>query len=341
MTIQIAQPKRNQATLRIGGIDMETRLTLAPMAGQTNHPFRRLVRELGGCGLVCSELISSNAMQYHGSRERTLGMFDWRPEERPFAVQLFGHDPVHMAEAARAVEDSGADIIDINMGCWVPKVAKKGSGAALLKDVCTAQAVVAAVVAAVDVPVTVKVRSGFEQGETTAIDFARAAEDVGAAAIAVHARYASQGFSGEADWSVIRQVKETVREIPVIGNGDVFCAADATRMLAETGCDGVMVGRAAMGKPWIFRQMWHEMTTGEVLPEPSRAERAALALRQAALTVATTNLPVPVAVRELRGQLSKYALDAPGERYIRNKLVRVETMDDVRATLEPIMGADS
>jgi len=328
------------APLHIGEVTVNIPLTLAPMAGHTNHAFRRLVREQGGCGLVCTELISSNALQYHGSRQRTLSMFDWTIDEKPFAVQLFGNDRAHMAEAARLVEDSGADLIDINMGCWVPKVAKKGGGAALLKDVDEAAAVVRAVVEAVGVPVTVKVRSGFEEGETTAIVFAAAAEQAGARAIAVHARYASQGFGGEADWSVIREVKQTVRDMPVIGNGDVYTGADARRMIDETGCDAVMIGRAALGAPWIFRQVEHELRTGEPLPEPSRAERAAVALRHAQLTLATTHLPDHVAVRELRGQLSKYGLDHPGERFIRNKLVRVETPDDVRRILDPIAAGE-
>lgn len=324
------------APLRIAHLSLDPPLTLAPMAGHTNHAFRQLVRELGGCGLVCTELISSNALQYKGSREKTLGLFDWSADETPFAVQLFGNDPAHMAEAAKIVVDNGATLIDINMGCWVPKVAKKGGGAALLRDVCSAQAVVAAVVNAVDVPVTVKVRSGFEEGETTAIRFARAAEQVGAAAIAVHARYASQGFGGTADWSIIREVKATVETMPVIGNGDVFNADDARRMFAETGCDAVMIGRAALGQPWVFRQIAHTLATGERPPTPSRAERAAIALRHAHLTLATTALPERVAVRELRGQLSKYDLDAPGERHVRNRLVRVETLADVVGILEPL-----
>ncbi len=323
--------------LYVRDVQIDIPLTLAPMAGHTNHAFRRLVREIGGCGLVCTELISSNAMQYHGSRQRTLDRFDWTPDETPFAVQLFGHDPDHMAAAAQVVEDSGADLIDINMGCWVPKVAKKGGGAALLKDVDSAQAVVAAVVDAVSVPVTVKVRSGFEDGETTAIRFAQAAESVGAAAIAVHARYASQGFSGQADWSVIRQVKQVVDDIPVIGNGDVFSAADARAMFEQTGCDAVMIGRAALGKPWLFRAIEYELRTGEPLAPPSRAERAAYALRHADLTLATTTLPEAVAVRELRGQLSKYDLDRPGERFIRNRLVRVQTRAEVEAILRPLI----
>jgi nifR3 family TIM-barrel protein len=184
-------------------------------------------------------------------------MFDWTPEEKPFAVQLFGHDPQEVAEAARIVVDRGAQYIDINMGCWVPKVAKKGGGAALLRDVCTATAVVEATVKAVNVPVTVKVRSGFEDGVVTAIPFAKAAEEVGARAIAVHARFARQGFNGDADWDIIRQVKETVSSIPVIGNGDVMTPQDAKRMIDLTGCDGVMIGRGALGRPWIFRHVAH------------------------------------------------------------------------------------
>ena len=324
------------APLNIAHLTLDPPLTLAPMAGHTNHAFRRLVRELGGCGLVCTELISSNALQFKGSREKTLSAFDWSVDETPFAVQLFGNDAENMAEAAKIVVDNGATLIDINMGCWVPKIAKKGGGAALLRDVDTAQGVVAAVVNAVDVPVTVKVRSGFEDGEITAVSFAQAAEQVGAAAIAVHARYASQGFGGTADWSVIRDVKDAVNHIPVIGNGDVFNADDARRIFKETGCDAVMIGRASLGQPWIFRQIWHELTTGTPQPTPSRAERAQIALRHAQLTLETTNLPPHVAVRELRGQISKYALDVPGEKHIRNQLVRVETMDDVERILHPI-----
>src|SRR5258706_9196345 len=246
---------------KIGDITIDPPLTLAPMAGQTNHPFRLLCREMGDCGLVCTELISSQAMHYKSSR--TFDMFDWSDAELPFAVQLYGSDPAIMAEAARIVVDHGADIVDINMGCWVPKVAKTGGGAALLRDVCTATRVVEAVVNAVSVPVTVKVRSGWDPEHLTAVEFARAAEKAGVQAIAVHARTASQGFTGKADWDIIRQVKEAVHEMPVIGNGDVETADDAIRMLTETGCDGVMIGRAALGNPWVFRQMAHTIRTGE------------------------------------------------------------------------------
>ncbi len=334
------QPTPPQVALRplaIGGVPIAVPLTLAPMAGHTNAAFRTLARQLGGVGLVCTELISSNAMQYNGSRQKTLGMFDWTPDECPVAVQLFGNDPAHMAEAARIVEDHGADIIDINMGCWVPKVAKKGGGAALLRDVETAQAVVAAVVDAVAVPVTVKVRSGWNADEMTAVEFAVAAKAVGVQAVAVHARYAEQGFGGEADWSVIRWVKDAVGDVPVIGNGDVFCADDARRMLHETGCDAVMIGRASLGAPWVFSEMEHELRTGVPLPSPTRAQQAAIALRHAYLTLEKTVLPPHIAVRELRGQLGKYRLDAPGEKTVRNRLVRAETLADIEAVLEPII----
>ena len=323
--------------LTIANLTIDPPLTLAPMAGQTNHAFRTLCREIGGCGLVCTELISSTAMQYKGSRRRTLQKFDWSPDESPFAVQLFGSDPYEMAEAAQVVADHGADIVDINMGCWVPKVAKKGGGAALLKDVCTATAVVEAVVKAVDVPVTVKIRSGWEPDNPTAVPFAQAAEQAGVRAIAVHARFAEQGFSGKADWSVIREVKEAVTNIPVLGNGDIFTAADARRMFVETGCDGVMIGRAALGNPWIFQRIAHKLATGTPLPEPSIAEKARTAYRQAELTLSTTRLEPIVAIRELRGQLIKCIVDMPDATTVRERIVQAESLADIEAALAPLL----
>jgi tRNA-dihydrouridine synthase B len=326
--------------IHIGHIKIDPPLSLAPMAGHTNHAFRTLVRDLGGCGLVCTELISSNIMKNSGVK-RTLHMFDWTPDERPFAVQLFGNDPAAMAMAAQVVVDYGADIVDINMGCWVPKVAGKGGGAALLKDVCTATAVVEAVVKAVDVPVTVKVRSGWEAGDNTAVPFAKAAEQAGVKAIAVHGRYAKQGFQGDADWDVIRQVKEIV-SIPVFGNGDVKNAQDAARMLRLTGCDGLMIGRAALSQPWIFAHIAHELATGEPLPELTRGERAAIALEHARRTVAeATRVPEHVAVMELRGQLSKYDLDEPGSVRVRNEVVRATSLADIEMILVRLIKAEA
>lgn len=325
------------APITIGGIRIDPPLFLAPMAGQTNHAFRVLCREMGSCGLVCTELLSSHAMHFKTNLDRTLKMFDWTTDEFPFAVQLFGSDPEMMADAARMVVDHGATIVDINMGCWVPKVVKRGGGAALLRDVCTATAVVEAVVKAVNVPVTVKVRSGFENGVVTAVPFARAAEECGAQMIAVHARFASQGFSGEPDWNVIGEVKSVVKHMPVIGNGDVYTAADARKMLETTGCDGVMIGRGALGNPWIFSQIEHEIRTGEPLPKPSHKERARICLRHAQLTLETTKFAPHVAIRELRGQLVKYIDGMPGAARIRERLVRVESLADIEAVLEPLM----
>ncbi|MBZ0274684.1 MAG: tRNA-dihydrouridine synthase, partial [Anaerolineae bacterium] len=221
--------------LQIRDITIDTPLTLAPMAGHTNHAFRTLCRDQGGCGLVCTEVLSSNSIKHSGVKH-SLKVFDWTPDEQPIAVQLFGSDPQTMAETAQVVVDYGAQIVDINMGCWVPKITSKGGGAALLRDVATATRVVEAVVKAVSVPVTVKVRSGWTPEEATAIPFARAAEQVGVQAIAVHARFANQGHRGEADWDIIRQIKETVTTIPIIGNGDVVDAHSAARMFALTGC---------------------------------------------------------------------------------------------------------
>jgi tRNA-dihydrouridine synthase B len=316
---------------RIGGLTVETPFTLAPMAGQTNYAFRTICRELGGCGLVCTELLSSQAIHYKNPNSRK--MFDWAQGESPFAVQLFGSDLEMMANAARVVEDAGADIVDINMGCWVPKVVKTGAGAALLRDVCTAATVVETVVRAVKIPVTVKVRSGWDAQCITAVDFARAAENAGVQAIAVHARTAEQGFSGLPDWDIIRQVKDAVR-IPVIGNGDVCDAADAARMLTETGCDGVMIGRATLGNPWVFREIDHELRTGEKLSAPTMDERKAVMLRHARLSVEHSGFGERTAVMELRGQITKYHLGIPHAAQMRNRLVRAETLADVEAIIE-------
>ncbi len=329
----------------IGDIEIKTPLTLAPMDGMTNYAFRRLARVHSGedCGLVCTELLSSVILTSKHHR-RARFKFDWQPDvEFPFAVQIFGNDPAMMADAAQILVEAGAPIIDINMGCWVPKVAKKGGGAGLLRDVCNATAVVEAVVQAVDVPVTVKVRAGYELGEPTAISFARAAEDVGVKLIAVHWRYAKQGFRPiPPDWSIIRRVKESVRSIPVLGNGDVHTANDALKMLSETGCDGVMIGRAAAGHPWLFKEIAHKLRTGEALATPSMAVRAQAALDHARVMVETSDYDnETVSILELRGRLHQYFDEfvAHDERIaqLRHALVRVNTLADIQDLLLPII----
>jgi tRNA-dihydrouridine synthase B len=338
--IMFAPTQTTLKTFSVGDIEIPSPITLAPMAGHTNRAFRKLVRELGDCGLVCTEVLSSTLLNNKGTRQKSLEKFPWDSvEEYPMAVQLFGSEPAQVAQAAKIVVDNGAKIVDINMGCWVPKIANKGGGAALLQDVCTARAVVEAVVKAVDVPVTVKVRSGYEDGVVTAIPFAKAAEECGVKAIAVHARFAGQGHQGYVDWEVIRDVKATVSTMPVIGNGDILTPEDAEQMLMRTGCDGVMVGRGALGKPWIFRQMAHYLHTGEHLPEPARADRAQIALRYAELNLRYSIAPEYATVLQMRKQISKYQLDETGSVEIRNQLVRVESMADIENILKPIIAA--
>ncbi|MFM7320807.1 MAG: tRNA dihydrouridine synthase DusB [Armatimonadota bacterium] len=318
--------------MRIGPFDIHPPVVLAPMAGITSHPFRLICKRHGRVGLVVTELISSMAIHYRNAK--TFGMFDWSDEERPAFCQLFGAEPSVMAEAARVVVDQGADGVDINMGCWVPKVAKTGAGAALLKDLCQAEAVVSAVINAVpEVPVTVKVRSGWQQGDLTAVRFARAAADLGARAIAVHARFASQGFTGSADWSVIAAVKDAVGDrIPVIGNGDVATPRDARRMIDQTGCDAVMIGRAAMGDPWLLERIGLFLETGVQAPLPTVRQRIAVAREHARLQVEGQG--EAAACRELRGVLGHYFRGIPGAVRTRSALVATTTLAEIEGVLD-------
>lgn len=318
----------------IGTIPINPALTLAPMSQVSTSAFRLICKEIGGLGLVCTELLSSHAIQYRNQRTKDLlnCIMEWSAGERPLAVQLFGNDPQIMAEAAQIVQDMGAEMVDINMGCWVPKVAGKGAGAALLRDVNTATAVVKAIVGAVTIPVTVKVRAGFEMGVVTAVDFARAAEDCGVKMIAVHGRFAAQGFKGQADWDVIRRVKETVT-IPVLGNGDVNTPEDAERMLRETGVDGVMIGRAAMGNPWIFSQILHYLNTGQHLPHPTEEQRILTAIRHAHLSVETSPFDETKVCLQLRSQLQPYLHGMKARKWAFAELVRVTNLQQIEAIL--------
>jgi nifR3 family TIM-barrel protein len=237
--------------MKIGAVQTDNFTALAPLAGISNLPLRLLAKR-AGCGLVYSEMISSNGLVYGSGK--TVQLLDSTPEEKPLSVQLFGSNPAIMADAARIVQASGADIVDINFGCSVKKILKSNSGSALMKDPALAGRILDSVRKAVTIPLTIKIRSGWEPSGRQAMEIARLAEDCGVDAIAVHPRTATQGFRGTADWSIIAAVKKGLA-IPVIGNGDVTTPDDALRMLTETGCDGVMVGRAAIGNPMIFDQM--------------------------------------------------------------------------------------
>lgn len=317
--------------IQIGNITLDSNLILAPMAGHTNVALRRLIRKFGNCGLVYTELLSS----YILDRNRT-EKFDWHSTESPISVQLFGNDPQIMRNAAKIVVDNGADIVDINMGCWVPKITKQGGGAALLRDLDLAKQIISCVAESVDVPVTVKIRSGFEDGIVTAPSFAKGAEEAGAKMVAVHSRFVGQAHSGQADWAVINEVKDAVR-IPVIGNGDVRSVLDAERMSAETGCDGIMIGRAMLEAPWMIQHISHYFETGTILETPSRIERAKYALELADLSLKFVPKPERQIILELRGQLSKFKLDKPGSVIIRNKIVKVTDFQDIEDILIPII----
>lgn len=268
--------------MEIGKIKLVNPVILAPMAGVTDLPFRLLAKEME-CGLVYSEMVSDKGLVYKNCH--TIDMLNIDERERPVAMQIFGSDPDSMAEAARCVEQAGADIIDINMGCPTPKIVKNGSGSALMCEPDLAYRIMARVVETVNVPVTVKIRKGWSNASINAVQMAKLAQKAGIAAIAVHGRTREQFYSGEADWEIIRQVKASVG-IPVIGNGDIRSPYDAARMLEETSCDAVMIGRGAQGNPWIFRQIARYLATGEMIPLPTAEERITMMLRHLDMLVA-------------------------------------------------------
>lgn len=266
---------------KIGGVEIDNPFVLAPMAGVTDLPFRKLCKEQGA-GLICTEMVSAKAISFHNKNTEALMEID--PSEHPVSLQLFGSEPELMAEVAKSIEERPFEILDINMGCPVPKVVNNGEGSALLKDPKLIGKIIKSVSGAVRKPVTAKMRIGFEGYSVDPVEIAKIMEDSGAAAIAVHGRTRQQYYSGQADWDTIRKVKEAVR-IPVIGNGDVDSPEKAEALLKETGCDAVMVGRAVRGNPWIFRELNHYFQTGEKLPRPSAEEIREMILRHARMQI--------------------------------------------------------
>lgn len=299
-------------------------LVLAPMAGITDFFFRIICKELGA-GIVFSEMVSAEALIRE--HKRTLGMLHTDSAERPVVFQIFGSKPASMAEAAHIVSQGEVDFIDINMGCPVPKILKSGAGASLLRDTGLAKEIMAAVVRASKVPVTIKIRLGWDARNIVAMDLAQAAQSIGIAAITVHARTKIQGFSGYADWSAIKQVKSSV-SIPVIGNGDVRFARDAKRLMDETGCDGVMIGRAIQGNPWIFREAKQYLETGSIPAPPSNEERQAVMLRH--LEDMTILLGENIGVQEMRKHLCWYTKGLYGSAEFRERLNCLDTAAAVK-----------
>lgn len=285
---------------KIGNVRIENPFVLAPMAGVTDMPFRTLCKEQGA-GLICMEMISAKAISFHN--KNTIALMKIDPCEHPVSMQLFGSEPELMAEVAKSIEDKDFDILDINMGCPVPKVVNNGEGSALLKNPELIVQIIKSVSSAIQKPVTVKVRIGFENAPVDIVEIAKRAEDAGAAAIAVHGRTRQQYYSGTADWDIIRQVKEAV-SIPVIGNGDVDSPLKAEALLKQTGCDGVMIGRAVRGNPWIFREMNHYFQTGELLPRPSSEEIREMILRHARAQIALKG--EFTGIREMRKHVAWY-----------------------------------
>ena len=308
--------------MKIGNIELDTPVALAPMAGISDLPYRVICREFG-CGLTVSEMVSAKGLLY--KNEKTFAMLQIDEAERPTAIQLFGSVPEELAEAARIVEAQGADIIDFNMGCPVPKVVNNGEGSALMKVPELAGKILEAMVKAVRVPVTVKFRAGWDEEHRNAVEIAKIAEASGVAAVAVHGRTRNQFYMGKADWEIIRRVKEAVR-IPVFGNGDVFTAGDGLRMFKETNCDGLMLARGAYGNPWLFTQL-RAALAGKDIPAVTAGEKLQQIILHATALVDFKG--EKVAIREMRSHASAYIKGLPRASEYREKFHRPETLREM------------
>lgn len=317
--------------LRIGNVTLENNLILAPMAGVTDLPFRLLCREQGA-GLLCMEMVSAKAILYKNKNTEELLAID--PGENPVSLQLFGSDPHIMSEIAKQIEDRPFDILDINMGCPVPKVVNNGDGSALMKNPRLAGEIIEKTARAIKKPVTVKIRKGFDENSVNAVELAHIAQESGAAAIAVHGRTRAQFYAGKADWDIIRQVKEAV-SIPVIGNGDIRTAEDVIAMQSRTGCDGFMIARGAEGNPWIFRQILHYFQTGEQLKRPDFRQVTEMLLRHARMQMEFKG--EYIGIREIRKHAAWYTAGYRNSSKLRGRINEVENYEQLETLFREVL----
>lgn len=319
--------------LKIGNISLDGNIVLAPMAGVTDLPFRLLCKEQGA-GLLCMEMVSAKGIMYNNKNTKFLLTIDER--ERPVSLQLFGSDADIISEQAKRIEELPFDILDINMGCPVPKIVNNGDGSALMKNPLLAGEIIEKTARAIQKPVTVKIRKGFDEEHINAVEMAHIAQESGAAAIAVHGRTREQYYSGKADWEIIRKVKEAVK-IPVIGNGDVWTPQDAIDMRKQTGCDGVMIGRGAQGNPWIFKQILHYEQTGELLEKPSPQEVTEMILRHAKMQMEFKG--EYTGMREIRKHAAWYTAGYKNSAKLRGKINETETYEELKELLSHLGNA--
>ena len=319
--------------LQIGNVKLENDLILGPMAGVTDLPFRLLCKEQGA-GLLCMEMVSAKGIMYNNKNTKFLLTIDER--ERPVSLQLFGSDPDIISEQAKRIEELPYDILDINMGCPVPKIVNNGDGSALMKNPLLAGEIIEKTARAIQKPVTVKIRKGFDEEHINAVEMAHIAQESGAAAIAVHGRTREQYYSGKADCEIIRKVKEAVK-IPGIGNGDVWTPQDAIDMRKQTGCDGVMIGRGAQGNPWIFKQILHYEQTGELLEKPSPQEVTEMLLRHAKMQMEFKG--EYIGMREIRKHAAWYTAGYKNSAKLRGKINETETYEELKELLSHLGNA--
>lgn len=319
---------RQLTKLTIGNVVLDNPLILAPMAGVTDLPFRLLCKEQGA-GLVCMEMVSAKAIYYRN--KNTESLLEIHPKEQPVSLQLFGSDPQIMADMAKQIEERPFAILDINMGCPVPKVVNNQEGSALMKNPVLAGQIIESVVKAIQKPVTVKIRKGFGLEDCNAPELAYIAQESGAAAVTVHGRTREQYYAGEADWEIIRAVKKRV-EIPVIGNGDITDGPSALRMLEETGCDGIMIGRAVRGNPWIFREVRQYLEDGTTPPRPSIEEVKQMIVRHAQMQLAYKG--EYTGIREMRKHVSWYSAGYPHSAKLRERINAMEQMEELIRSVE-------